>query len=130
MTGSVSETTSLLSGSSRSELLLLELIRSKAIENYYYGTGPKPPGEEGGPEPHLNDTLSLASLVSSLYIPDPNGDDPGVNGPGGPVMRDILTSLGIIRLASRMNNAELGQQMRSVALEQIVAQAQELQRMG
>ena len=116
--------------SSRSDLLILELIRSKMLEAYYYGMGPKPPGEEGGPEPYLADVSAVASMIGSVYFPSDEGNDPEGHGPGGPVMRDILTTIAVARLASSLSNKELGQRLRSVALEHIVNQAQELQRGG
>ena len=112
------------------ESLLTSLILQDALFRYYNGGGPVPVGEEGGPEPYAAETISLASLVSSVLYVDPNGDDPGVNGPGGPVMRDIITSIGIARLSSSMTNKDVGKQMRTVALDNIVAQAEELRNMG
>jgi hypothetical protein len=106
------------------------LLLQNALFRFYNGNGPVPPGEEGGPEPFAAETMALSSLVSSVLYVDPNGDDPGVHGPGGPVMRDIITSIGIARLASTMTNKDVGNQMRIAALDNIVAQAEELRSKG
>lgn len=68
------------------------------------------------PDPReLSTLVTVAGLIGTDGYPNPDGTGPDPDGPFGPIMHDVLVSVGIGQLASTLTDQEMAADLQSVA---------------